>query len=126
MIFRGEEMAGFVIIGGLAAFGLLCMLWMIYGMCCGKCEGKLLIVSAEGKGLLRRCLWLKEMGLLDCPMEVCIREIDPMDAVWLQMHGIEIWMPGQIGAGTETGAKEHGAGTGNSPGCHQRGGVPEL
>ena len=119
-------MAGLVCIGTLAAFGLLCVLWLIYGLCCGKPEGSVLICSGGEQGLIRRCLWLREMGLLSCPMVLINPELDEMDVLWLKSKGIEIWSAFPLGKADNIGEKKYGAGTGDPSGCHQCGGVSEL
>ena len=125
-MFRGGFMAGFVCIGTLAAFGMLCALWLIYGFCCGKPEGTVLILSRGQQGLIRRCLWLREMGLLRCPMVLIDPELDEMDTHWILSRGVEIWKTFPDGEADGTGVRTHGTGTGDSSGCHQRGGVSEL
>lgn len=116
----------FVMVGTLAAIGLISVLWLIYGLCCGRPEGCLVIVSRPGHGLLHRCLWLREMGLLRCRMAVVAHDLDAVDVWWLRQHGMEIWTSGELPEECVTGDKKYGAGTGNSPGSHQRGGVSEL
>ena len=122
----GGCVALLICIGTLAAFGLLSALWLIYGLCCGKASGSLVIICGRGHGLLRRCLWLREMGLLRCRMAVVAPDLDAVDVLWLRQHGIEIWKPAGLPVGYDIGDKRYGAGTGNSPGCHQCGGVSEL
>ena len=95
-------MAVYVIIGTLAAFGLLCMVWTVWG----------LLTPKSGRSGLRRCRWLRGLGLVELTFEIPEREIE------------KLMLCSPQGAGL--GAKEHGAGTGDSPGCHQCGGVPEL
>ena len=119
-------MAGFVCIGTLAAFGLVCVLWLIYGLCCVKAEGTLVILGGAGQGLIRRCLWLREMGLLSCPMVLIDPELDEMDGLWLRSRGVEIWRTSPLGEADDTGEKKYGTGTGDPSGRHQRGGVSEL
>ena len=119
-------MALYVCIGMLAAFGLVWVLWLIYGMCCGKPDGLLLIVSGRGQGLIRRCLWLRELGLLRSRMAVISPELDAVEIWWLRQYGIEIWPSQDLTEGYGTGEKRYGAGTGNPPGCHQCGGISEL
>lgn len=119
-------MAGYVIIGALAAFGLLCAVWLVYGLCCGSSSGRILLLECGDFGVIRRCLWLREMGLLRCPLAVWEPELSMAEEIWLEHHGIEIWKPSRLGEVWETGAKEHGAGAGDTPGRHQCGGVSEL
>ena len=118
-------MAGFVCIGTLAAFGLLCGLWLIYGICCGKPEGLLLICGNGEPGLIRRCLWLREMGLLSCPMVLIDPDLDEMDELWVKSRNVEIWRTSHLRETKNTGDR-YGTGTGDPSGCHQCGGIPEL
>ena len=118
-------MAGYVVIGALAAFGLLCGLRIMLTLAlAGKKRMRWLIVT-EG-GLLGRCLLLRDLGLLPCRLAVWEDGLCPEERCWLERQRVEIWNSAQIGAWFGIGAKNYGAGTGNSPGCHQCGGVSEL
>ena len=119
-------MAGFVWVGVLAAFGAVSALWIAYGLCCGKPVGKLLILSDGKKGLIRRLLWLREIGLLSCPMVLIDPNLDEMDAMWVLSRGVEIWNTSRLGEADDIGERIYGAGTGDPTGRHQRGGVSEL
>ena len=95
-------MAGYVVIGALAAFGLLCMVWTVWS----------LWIPKSGRARLLRCRWLRGLGLVELTFEIPEREME------------KLMMCGPQGAGL--GAKDYGAGTGDPPGCHQCGGIPEL
>ena len=59
----------YVLLGLLAAFGLLCALWALFGCFLpGSCRCTLILRcrAQEENGLLRRLLWLRELGLLRC------------------------------------------------------------
>lgn len=119
-------MAGLVCIGALAAFGLLCVLWLVYGICCGKPEGSVLICSGEQQGLIRRCMLLREMGLLSCRMVLIDPELDEMDEYWVTSRGVKIWRTSSLEKAEDIGERTYGAGTGDPTGRHQRGSVSEL
>ncbi len=120
-------MAGYVIIGALAAFGLLCSVWTVFGLLpTGKRQGVLLVFRKENLGFLRRCLWLRDMGLLDATLGVPEQDLTNEEIFWLRSQGIEIYSPRQLCQWLGLGAEENGAGTGDPPGCHQCGGVPQL
>ena len=119
-------MLGYVIIGMLAAFGALCAGWLVYGMLLPRSGGRLLVMGENAPEVLRRCVWLREMCLLDACLTALDTNLRPGERAWLESRNIEIWNAADLEARLEMGAKEHGAGTGDPPGCHQCGGVSEL
>jgi len=119
-------MTGFVWVGALAAFGAVSALWLVYGLCCGKPVGRLLIVSNGQKGLIRRLLWLREVGLLSCPMVLIDPELDELDEYWITSRGVEVWKTAPWMEAENIGERIYGAGTGDPTGRHQCGGVSEL
>ncbi len=62
-------MAGFVILGVLAAFGALCILWVLFGTLLPHPGGRL-VYTCDGReeAAVRRYLWLRDLGLLRCPL----------------------------------------------------------
>ena len=117
-------MVGYVIVGSLAAFGLLCAVWLIRGMLLPRCRGTVLIFGENGPEILQRCLWLREMHLLDC--ELVAWETDFGQKEFFRTENTEIWNAADLIRRLGLGAKEHGAGSGDPPGCHQCGGISEL
>ena len=62
-------MIWYVLLGLLAAFGLVCVLWVLLGLMLPgsrRCTVMLLCNPKEETALLRRFLWLRELGLLRC------------------------------------------------------------
>lgn len=97
-------MAGYVVIGALAAFGLMCAVWIFWGLVCHeKAEGVLLYAGKNVLSVARRYLWLREMGLVRCPLLVLEREYECRQ--WLEDQGIEIispeGLPRRLGIGVE-------------------------
>lgn len=116
-------MAGYVVLGMLAAFGFLCALWAMLGWLIPRGEGVCMICPEEGLSLVRRLLWLREVGLLNCPLMVSDTGLSAEEKAWLISHGIEICGP----KGPELERNQiDGTGNGDPTGRHQRCGVSEL
>ncbi len=82
-------MLTFVLIGSLSAFGLMCGVWVLCGLLLpGGCKGTLLYQGEDALLFARRYLWLREMGLMHCPLSVL--EPDAQARAWLETQGIEI------------------------------------
>lgn len=61
----------YVLLGLLAAFGLFCMIWVLFGLLLPgsrRCTVILLCSPKDEAALLSRLLWLRETGLLRCKM----------------------------------------------------------
>ena len=59
----------YVLLGLLAAFGLFCVLWVIFGFLLPgsrRCTVILLCNPSDEAAMLSRLLWLREMSLLRC------------------------------------------------------------
>lgn len=64
-------MAWYFVIGALAAFGLVCIFWILYGCLLGRTQGGILICICDGSreaDLLLRYSQLRGAGLLHCPL----------------------------------------------------------
>lgn len=64
-------MVWYFIVGALAAFGLLCILWILYGCLLGKARGGVLVCLCDGSreaDLVLRYSQLRSIGLLRCPL----------------------------------------------------------
>ena len=96
-------MLGYVVIGTLAAFGLLCGVWVLCGLFTKYPSGKLLYIGDDTRLFAQRYLWLREMGLIRCPVAV----LEPEEALtqWLEAQKIEIYdreaMLTRLGIGAE-------------------------
>ena len=56
-------MGGFVVLGMLAAFGLVCFVWVLTGLILPRRGGILVYLGDDPMTAARRYLWLREMGL---------------------------------------------------------------
>lgn len=65
-------MAGWIILITLAAFGVLSAMWAFFGCLLPAQRGGAAVCLCRGKGqeepLIRRYLWLWELGLVRCPL----------------------------------------------------------
>lgn len=116
-------MWGFCLIGALAAFGTVCALWTLFGLGLPRDEGKLYYAGPEPVEFARRYLWLKQMGLLRCPLTV----IDPGKQAleWLRDRGVEGW-DREEHTREQMGEKDFDGRTGDFAGNHRSGGISEL
>jgi hypothetical protein len=112
----GMRMGGFVVLAALAAFGLGCALWVLLGFCLERDRGALCYRGPEPVEFARRYLWLRDLGLLHCPLAVDTD--NPEAQEWLIDRGIEIIRTDR--------REECDAGTGNPSGRDQCRGVSEL
>ena len=99
-------MAAYVIVGTLAAFGLLCALWTAFGWLLSGGKGGYIVCpdlsGSEGRGFVRRCLWLKGLGLLKCPVYAADRDLSSREMEKLASMGIELFSPDSgLGIGAE-------------------------
>jgi hypothetical protein len=123
-------MEGYVIVGALAAFGLMCVVWLCCGFFLPETRDGLLVLSGPlGEASLntaRRWIWLREMGLLYSPMAAIGETLDRGERIWLESHGFEIYSRAEIALRLGIGANRIDTGTGDPTGCHQCGGISEL
>lgn len=65
-------MATWIVLGVLAAFGALSVLWALFGFLLPGQRGAVTVCLCRGKGaeeqLIRRQRWLRDMGLIHCPL----------------------------------------------------------
>lgn len=115
-------MAGYVLLGALAAFGLLSMVWASLGWLLPSGRGCALVCFGKpDPGILSRYKWLRGLGLLSCPLLVVADDPgEPED-------GIEICTGEELLSRLEMERNRfHGTGNGDPPGRDQRRGVSEL
>ncbi len=76
-------MAAWVILGALAAFGALCALWVLFGALLPGQRGTVMVcLQPDPDAAVRRHRWLRDLGLLRCPVIV-------VDAVGADVPGVE-------------------------------------
>ena len=114
-------MAGYLVLGVLAAFGLLCAAWAVFGWLLPGMKGCALVcMGAPGEEIVARYKLLRGMGLLDCPLLV-VAEAESESA------DIEICSGEDLLSRLEWERKRFdGTGNGDHSGHHQHGGVSEL
>lgn len=116
-------MAGYVCIGALAAFGLLCAVWTLFG--CLLTAGKgcaVVCFEPPGEEIFARFKLLRHFGLLRCPL-LAVTDAQPGSG----FQEIEICSPeALISRLTEERNRFHGTGTGDHTGRDQRRGISEL
>ncbi len=118
-------MAGFVILGTLAAFGVLCIAWLLLGILLPRPRGGVLVYAAgEGEDvILRRYFWLRDLGLLRCPLVMLDSQFSPHrkekiteKCPSVRFYTTEQWIE-EI---------ENIDGTGDAARGHRCGGLPKL
>lgn len=80
-------MIWYVLLGMLSAFGMICILWAVFGALLPGSRRCTLVVLCDPKeeaALLRRLLWLREMGLLRCGILLSGREFTPQQRRHIQ------------------------------------------
>jgi len=120
-------------IGVLAAFGLLCMLWSLFGwLIPGSRGGVLLCLGVAGlteDAFFHRICFLRDLGLLRLPLIIVDSQLEEPERKKLaHTYGeIELCSWEELPQLLELERREiDGAGNGNYPGCDQRRGVSEL
>ena len=100
-------MAGYILLGTLAAFGLVSALWVVYGLFLPReREGVLYAPARAGENevsFARRYLWLRELGLLRCDLVMVDLGLNPAERDWLESRGITICGPSELSGRLETG-----------------------
>ena len=84
-------MAGYVLVGTLAAFGIFCGIWAAFGWLLPGGKGGWMVCRG-GPGFLersfiRRYVFLWEMGLVRCGLVVVDQGLSEPDIRWLQNTG---------------------------------------
>ena len=111
-----------IVAGTLAAFGLLSALWCLFGWLLPRGSG-VMVCAPEEQAFIRRYQWLREMGLIRCPLLI----VDRAEISRLEQLGAEVWSRETQEARQRTGEKDvDGTGTGDPAGRNQRCCISEL
>ena len=117
----------YVLIGTLAAVGLMSVLWVCFGWLLPGAKGCAFVcVGWPEEGLQSRYRWLRDLGILHCPMLIVTEnqtdktevffgsgmEICSWDALWQRLE--------------RERTNRDGTGNGNPPGRNQCRGISEL
>ena len=93
-------MEGYVIVGALAAFGLMCVVWICCGFFLPENRGGLLVLSGPleetALNTARRWIWLREMGLLYTPPTALDEDLTGYEREWLICHGFTLYSRAEI------------------------------
>lgn len=112
-------MAGYVLFGALAAFGLLSVLWATLGWLLPSGKGCVVVCyGVPDPGIVSRWKWLQSLGLLRCPL-IAVTEEAAGD--------IEICAGEELIARLEMERNRlHGTGNGDPARRRKRRGISEL
>ena len=101
-------MAGYFLLGTLAAFGAVCALWTLYGLMLPQnAEDVLYTPVRPGEGefsFARRYLWLRELGLVRCALVAVDLGLSNEERDWLTDRGIAVCSPAELADRLKTGA----------------------
>lgn len=104
-------MAGYVFMGTLAAFGLICGVWVCCGFFLPDCRAGAAVIAGplEGRTLstVRRWIWLREMGLLYSPLIAVEETVSEAEREWLSCHGFILCSRGEVLRRLGIGEIEH-------------------
>lgn len=117
-------MAGTVLLGALAAFGLLSLAWAAFGWLLPGGRGAVLVCWGDpGEDVLWRMKWLRGLGLVSWPLLIVTEGPEENQ----RENGTEYCRPEELLSRLEQERKKtDGTGNGDPSGHHRRGGVPEL
>ena len=117
----------YIVMGTLAAIGGLCVLWACFGWLLPGLKGCALVCPGwPDEGFMRRYRWLRDLGLLNCPLLIAA-EAQPEKPERYDGNGIEICSRDVLWQRLERERTDFdGTGNGDPPGRHQRGGISEL
>lgn len=98
-------MAGYICIGVLAAFGLLSILWCLFGWLLPSGKNGVLICIGDPV-FVHRFLWLRSLGLLRCPLRIPDGDFSGRQRDALRERGVEICSREQLLPEIGIGAEE--------------------
>lgn len=102
-------MAAYIVIGVLAAFGLVSALWIGCGAFLCSCKRGICILPGmldqDALETAKRWIWLREMGLLPMPLVALRDRVTQAQSVWLESHGFQLCDIEELCKLLELGAK---------------------
>lgn len=126
-------MAGWIVIGTLAAFGIFSIIWVIAALLLTDSGGGVMVCRGSPGFpewlFVGRWLFLNETGLVRCPMIVVDLGLEEQDRQRLSRLGgrVEICTLEELSSRLELERDQfERTGNGNHPGRYQRCGVSEL
>lgn len=121
-------MAGYILIGTLAAVGLMSILWVCFGALLPDAAGGAMVcVGWPDEGTVSRYRWMQELGIFHGPLLVVLKDPEMREEERLWGCGIELCSPETLVSRLER-ERVHSDRTGNGdpPGHHQCRGISEL
>lgn len=105
-------MAGWILIGVLAAFGGFCVLWCLLGLLLPRAETVTLVFCRPGRAeaQLRRQLWLRELGLTAGAVIAVTAGLSPQerDCLTRKYRNVEFCGPEELASRLEAEEKRFG------------------
>ncbi len=100
-------MGWYVLFALMAAFGVLCALWVLFGWLLLPVRGEWLLYPGRQGGLsfVPVYLWLRDLGLVRCPLIVADLGLDREEKMYLEEKGIEVYSPAELPERLGMGAK---------------------
>ena len=120
-------MAGYIILGTLAAIGMMSVAWVFLGgLLPGSRGGAFVCLGKPEKAVLARYRWLREVGLVNGPMLIVSDKWEE-DCPEMLGSGMEVCRREELFARLEQEREEsNAAGNGDPSGRGQRRGISEL
>ena len=116
-------MAGYILIGTLAAFGCFSVVWAVLGWLLPVGRGCALVcVGQPDEGVLSRYKWLRGAGLLHYPLLIVAEEEAGLQEAETEICSREDLLPRLEWERNQF----NGTGNGDHTGRHQRRGISEL
>lgn len=116
-------MAGYIVLGTLAAFGLLSAVWALLGWLLPDGRGCAMVcLGTPDEGICSRYRWLRGMGLLSCPLLIVAEESGEAPEETMEICSREELLPRL----EQERNRFDGTGNGDHSGRHQRRGISEL
>ncbi len=106
-------MLGFVILGVFAAFGVLCVLWVLYGALLPGFKGGAMVFYSKPdteEAILRRYGWLRDLGLVRCPLILLDSgtSVERREQIHRKYHNVEFYTLAEWTARLDEERKEIG------------------
>lgn len=93
-------MAALIILTVLGAYGLLCVLWVLFGFLLPGQRGAAAVLlcrgQAEEEAVIRRYLWLYNTGIIRCPLLLVDCGLSESQRTRLEKHSIILCTPQEL------------------------------
>lgn len=93
-------MAALIILAVLGAFGLLCAVWVLFGFLLPGQRGAAAVLLCHGEAaeeaVLRRYLWLYNIGLIRCPLLLVDCGLSRQDRARLEKFPFPLCSPEEL------------------------------